>query len=316
MFAEKELDRLKVFQDLLPDVRRYFHQHLPKDWPELASVLNAVINKPLGPLSVLPLASCAAVGGNPRDAIPVAAAWEALSLSMRILDDLQDQDRPGLWTIVGVRRAFNFSAALFAYCNDLLAQSTFSAEKYQTLNRYFLRESLSLAHGQDMDLRNETRTLEDYWRMIEGKNARAFALACAAGALCGSEDLRLVEACRMYGHHLGIALQLFDDFEGIWASKDTGDLEQYKFTLPLIYGLNISHKYNNELKILTNNLAGNAGRIRAILDEIHARDFMIWTALKERDYAIAALAECPGQDGVTALNTYITVIFTQIEDLF
>jgi len=171
--------------------------------------------------------------------------------------------------------------------------------------------------GQDRDLRGETRTLEDYWRTIEGKNAMAFSFICAAGAICGTGDTVLIQACRTFGHHLGLALQLFDDFEGFWKPSGLNDLAMGKITLPVLYGLSVEHEERNELQALVNdnNLAVHVDRIRTILDKIHTRDFMIWAALQERKQAIAALNPCPGQDGVTALSAYMTTIFCHIEDV-
>jgi geranylgeranyl diphosphate synthase, type I len=264
------------------------------------------------------LASCAAVGGDPEVAVPAAAAWEVLNLGIRILDDLQDQDTAdGLWARVGVPRAFNFSAALYAFCNELLVRAAWPAEQYRAISRTFTLEAMRLAAGQDQDLRGETHTVDDYWRTIKDKNASAFALACAAGSLCGTGVPTLVEACRTFGNHLGLALQLFDDFEGLWEPSGRGDLEMGKITLPVLYGLGVEHDRRDELRRLVydGDTAAHADRVRAILDGIHAREFVIWTALQEREQAIAALAPCPGKVGISALKAYVTAIFARIENV-
>ncbi|MBI1878875.1 MAG: hypothetical protein HYR94_11775 [Chloroflexi bacterium] len=136
---------LQDFQALLPDVRQYIRRQMPSDWADLASILRVIVDEPLDPLPILPLASCAAVGGNPREAIPVAAAWEVLSLAMRILDDLQDQDRPhALWSTIGLPRAFNFTMTLYALGNKLLVQAPWSTERYRIINRDFIDVALRL----------------------------------------------------------------------------------------------------------------------------------------------------------------------------
>jgi len=319
MGSTDHADDFSALRALLPEVRQYIRQHAPVNWPDLQKyVLSSLIEEALGPLAALPLASAAAVGGDMREAIPVAAAWEVLSLSARTLDDLEDQDRPdALWSEVGLSRAFNFSATLYAFSGKLLAVAPWPAEKYRRISLTFIEESLHLAAGQDRDCCSKTRTLEEYWHTIEEKNASAFALACAAGAQCGTLDSELVNSCRTFGYHLGLAHQLFDDFEGIWESKDLGDLELGKITLPLIYGLSIDHKDRDELyKLISDsNRIQSAERIRTILDGIHARDFVIWSALQERDLAIAALKDCPGKLGVEALTAYVTMLFAHIESI-
>jgi len=316
--TDRNVTDLQTFQELLPDVRNYIRQYAPSDWSEFRSILMAVTDEPLTALAVLPLASCVAVGGNPRDAIPVSAAWVVLSLAMRILDDLQDRDRPdALWATIGLARSFNFSAALYALCNNLLTQAKWSPDLYRVINQHFAKTGLRLLSGQNRDLRGINLTIEDYWQMIEDKNASAFVLACTAGALCGTDNPKLLNYCRTFGYHLGLALQLFDDFEGIWGESDLGDLAMGKITLPVIYGLNVAHNRRDELQKLINDgtLAKESERIRDILDQVHTRDFMIWAALQEREKAIAALESCPGQQGVTALTAYITTIFAHIEDV-
>ena len=315
--TDRDVTGLQTFQELLPDVRGYIRQHAPSDWPEFRSILTAVTDEPLSALAILPLASCAAVGGNPEDAIPVSAAWVVLSLAMRILDDLQDRDRPdALWATVGLARSFNFSAALYALSNDILAQAVWPATLYRVINQHFAQTGLRLLSGQDRDLCGTTLTIEDYWHTIEDKNASAFVLACTAGALCGTDNSQLLDACRTFGYHLGLALQLFDDFEGIWGESGLGDLAMGKIALPVIYGLNVAHKRRDELQKLINDgsLTTESQRICEILDEIHTRDFMIWTALQEREKAVRALESCPGKQGVTALTAYVTTIFAHIED--
>ena len=306
------------FRPLLPEVRRYIREHRPADWPALVALLGPLVDEPLDPLAVLPLAGCAAVGGDPRAAIPVAAAWTVLNLAVRVLDDLQDQDRPsGLWAAVGLPRAFNFAAALYTLSGALLAAAPWPAEQYRAITRCFTGQSLRLAAGQDRDLRGQTCGMEDYWRTIEEKNGAAFALACACGARCGTGDPELVTACHSFGHHLGLVLQLFDDFEGLWEPNGLGDLEAGKITLPVLYGLSVAHDRRAELRQLVDggDVVAHAGRIRAILDGVHARDFVLWAALQERERALQALAKCPGQTGVAALEAYVTVLFTHCGQL-
>jgi geranylgeranyl diphosphate synthase, type I len=316
--VDRNIIDLQLFQGLLPKVRCYIQQYTPSDWPEFRTILSPVTDEPLSALAILPLASCAAVGGNPEDAIPVSAAWVVLGLAMRILDDLQDQDRSdALWARIGLARSFNFSAALYALCSDLLAQAAWPPELYRVINQHFTQAGLRLLSGQDRDLCGLTLTLQDYWQTIEDKNASAFVLACTAGAVCGTNDPKLIDACRLFGYHLGLALQLFDDFEGIWGQSGLGDLAIGKITLPVIYGLSINHPNQDELRSLVNNhnLAAEANRVREILDQIHTRDLIIWAALKEREEAIKSLSPCSSQAGVTALIAYITTLFTHIDEV-
>ena len=137
-----------------------------------------------------------------------------------------DRDRSALWSLVGEARAFNFSSALHAFAAKLLVEAPWPATQVRTICRTFHEETIRLFAGQDRDLCGETRTLDDYWRTIGAKTANAFAWACGAGALCGSDDPDLVRACRNYGYHLGLALQVLDDFQGFWEPVGSGALSR------------------------------------------------------------------------------------------
>ncbi|HEY7029686.1 MAG TPA: polyprenyl synthetase family protein [Thermomicrobiales bacterium] len=307
---EERLVDLRPIQDLLPRVRSYVREHLPPDWPQLATALHGIVEAPLGPLATLPLAGCAAAGGDPVQAVPASAAWVAFNVAMRVLDDVEDQDRPtALWTEIGVPRAVNYGVAAYMLGHELLARAPWPATRYREIGRAFLHASLQIAAGQDRDLRAPPGTLDEYWQAIEARNA--YSVACLAGALCATEDATILAACRRFGHHAGLALQILDDLEGIWHPLGQGDLAMGKVTLPVVYGLSIEHPRRDELAAVVNRgrLAAEAPRVREILDGIAARDFLIWAALQERARALSALASCPGQTGVTALTAFITVVF-------
>ncbi len=304
-----------MFGDLLPEVREVVRREAPRDWPELRRVLGPVADHPLGPRPTLPLAACAAVGGDPRAAREVAATWEVVAQAGGILDDLQDGDRSGLGARVGPGRAFNFSAALLAYGALLLSRLPLPPLRVLALQREFHRETLHLLAGQDLDLTGKTATLDDYWATITGKTARAFAWACGAGARCGTEDPAAVDACRGFGLHLGLALQVLDDLQGIWEPVGRGDLHAGKVTLPLLYGLEMDHPGREELQemVRERRLPEEAGRVVELLDAIGTREFLVWTALQERERSLAALAPLrtagdPHPSGVEALVDYATMI--------
>jgi len=317
MSEATDLAALASFRQLLPFIQQYLEQQaLPAAYPGLASwIRRFLIDKPLGPTAVLPLASCAAVGGDPRQAIAASAVCELLHLGVRALDDLQDQDAPrGLWTEIGPARAFNYSASLYVLAHYVLTHANFPARLRQNIQRAMSEEVMQLAAGQERDLTHQTETIEDYWQTIAAKNGRLFSLVCWLGALCGTGQQRYIDACRQYGFHLGIILQLFDDFEGTWAAND---LEMGRITLPVLYGLNIDHPRRDELQALkqAGQIHTNADLVRTILDQIETRSFIIWVALQERDRALAKLQDCPGAAGVATLTSYVDVIFADAEQL-
>ena len=61
-------------------------------------------------------------------------------------------------------------------------------------------------------------------------------------------------------------------------------------------------------------LCAEADRVRAILDAVGARDYLVWVALQERERALRALAPCSGEAGVAALTAYTTAIFARMNE--
>lgn len=81
---------------------------------------------------------------------------------------------------------------------------------------------------------------EFYFRVIRLKTAELFEVACRLGAKIAGYPAEFSEAAGLFGRHLGIAYQIFDDLVDLYADesmigKTLGtDLEKGKFTLPLL----------------------------------------------------------------------------------
>lgn len=79
-----------------------------------------------------------------------------------------------------------------------------------------------------------------YFRVIRLKTAELFEVACRLGAKVAGYPIEFSEAAGLFGRHLGIAYQIFDDLVDLYADesmigKTLGtDLEKGKFTLPLL----------------------------------------------------------------------------------
>jgi geranylgeranyl diphosphate synthase type I len=308
--------QMQWLSTLYPRVREALHEAVPATWPEFGTVLQSVWDDAILPEAILPLAACRAVGGSARAAVPVAAALVAAVASLRLLDDLGDQDRPGqLWARVGPARAWNYAAAAQALAFDILSRASMPQSVARRLQQVFAQAFVGIAAGQDQALAAAATTLDDYWHTMEMRSGQAYAAACAAGALVGTETPALVAACATFGHHLGLTMHILNDLESIWRPDGRTDLELARVTLPLLHGLQVDHAAREELASLVTRerLATAAGRITAILDGIGTREFLIWTALREREQAIAALSACPNPAGTEALTAFITSLFGDID---
>ena len=231
------------------------HYHL--GWADAALQPRTVSSgKRIRPL--LCLMACEAVGGNPADAIPAAAAVEILHNFSLVHDDIEDGDetrrhRPTLWTLWGVPQAINVGDGMFALAYTALlragrragvAESSSAARNSLAAADLFSDACIRLTEGQHLDLSFEERedvSVSEYLQMIEGKTAALVAGSASLGALFGGADLRQEQLLGSFGRNLGLAFQIQDDILGIWGDpaltgKAAGnDILRRKKSLPLLY---------------------------------------------------------------------------------
>jgi len=207
--------------------------------------------KRIRPLVVL--LTCAACGSDWQPALPIAIGIELIHNFSLIHDDIQDRSelrrgRPTAWKKWDLPQAINAGDALFILAHLALVESQekFSPEKTLRVCKIVNEACLSLSSGQFLDISYEKRsdiTVEDYWTMITGKTAALLAACTHVGSLLGGADETNQESYRNFGHYLGLAFQVHDDYLGIWGdSALTGkssesDLVTCKKSLPVLYGL-------------------------------------------------------------------------------
>ncbi len=104
----------------------------------------------------------------------------------------------------------------------------------------------SLASGELLQLSNINRqeiSESLYYDIISKKTATMFETCAELGALSVDSSDDLVEECKLFGQHLGIAFQIRDDIFDYFSDSDIGkptgnDMLEGKLTLPAIYALN------------------------------------------------------------------------------
>jgi octaprenyl-diphosphate synthase len=187
----------------------------------------------------------AACGGDPRRAVPIAAAAELIHSATLLHDDVIDEgeerrNRPAarvLWgNLVSVlsgdlllTRALQLvdAAGVPGTMPDLLA----------TLERLVCGEVSQLAARGRLDL-----GAQGYFEIVRGKTASLFGFACRSGARLAKRD-DLVAIASDFGEQIGLAFQIVDDVldlsgDASEVGKQLGaDLAEGKTTLPLALAL-------------------------------------------------------------------------------
>ena len=110
----------------------------------------------------------------------------------------------------------------------------------------FARTLMAICDGELREMSNadlDDRTLEQYYRRLEGKTASLFVAATEGGAILSEIGPEGELALREYGLNLGMAFQIADDILDFVGTEDElgkpvgGDLRQGTLTLPALWAL-------------------------------------------------------------------------------
>ena len=255
MFARYEDIISKQLYDALPsldstelsNVMRYHLGWSDRDG-KLASNTTAQ-GKALRP--TLCVFACEAMGGDPKRALPSAAALELIHNFSLLHDDIQDQGyerrhQPTVWSIWGTAKAL-IAGDVMQSVGDI---SNFEGVSFGVTSRLAIQISevltesyLEMIEGQCRDLVFEQTTdikVEEYLGMIALKTGALIRSSVLIGALIGGDESKQNQAVVDFGNYIGRAFQIRDDFLGIWGDAATtgkttsGDIEQRKKSLPIV----------------------------------------------------------------------------------
>lgn len=274
------------------------------------------------------LLACQAVGGEPQQALPAAAAVELIHNFSLLHDDIEDNSptrrhRTTVWKIWGEPQAINAGDGMFALAHlalQRLSEKGLPDDRVLAACRVFDQTCLALCEGQYLDMSFEDRLdvdVDQYLAMIRRKTAALLSCSTWLGALLGSGDAGLATRYARFGENLGLAFQIEDDILGIWGEEkatgkpQAGDIRQRKKSLPIVYALQqeaslpaseqrVHKAYRREVI--------DEDAIKVVLDSLQtlgARQYAQQMALDYHGRALAELEatgmENEGQDGLREL---------------
>jgi geranylgeranyl pyrophosphate synthase len=266
----------------------------------ITSAYNAESTKT--PLSLLPLLSCQAAGGEPRFALPAAAAWRALHLAAKLLDDVEDGDAPAIPDAPsGAANSINRATGYFSAAG--LALLELDPDVQITVLPSFYRTILSMSSGQHIDLTQGPRTFDDYATLISAKSGRFFALATSSGARCATSNGHKISLLDNFGFNVGIFIQLIDDYLD-WQNSDTSNLSAGRDTLPicLIRSVGTEQQRSRLEQLLAHARSSDSDWVRSELHDLAsvagAEAFMLAEMVRHKVRALADLDELDRLCGV------------------
>lgn len=271
-WVQREIDRM------LPDIRPLKFYESLKEYLELSRHRvrpSMAVYEPIrhvieaGGKRIRPtlcLLACEAVGGNPKRALPTAAAIELIHTFTLIHDDVMDEDlvrrgRPTVAAIWGNPIAITAGDGLFALAFRAIGENAkVSGVRRETVLRILemaTETCLGLCQGQTMDLLMEEEdgpTVETYVEMIRLKTGVLLEFALKAGAILGGGTETQVDTIGRFGAPLGMAFQLKDDLLNLTGKEEVlgkprgSDIVRGKRTLMVVHALsNASRREAREL---------------------------------------------------------------------
>jgi geranylgeranyl pyrophosphate synthase len=303
---------------VLAEVSRYARASLPAAWPEVSRLLGPALAEPAAEHCAIPLAAARAVGGELRDAVPFAAAWLLIGMSVRILDDIGDADNPSsIDREIGAAAAMNLGGGLLVHASCLLGRLPGAPERVACLRDGYHEMAMRTFAAQGRDLTGVPLAFDTYRRVVEEKTAVPFGFAAWGSAVLHTDDPATLTACRDAGFHAGVMLQLLDDLEACWFPDGPSDLAIGKITYPIYMGIHQPGPLAAELAGLVQrpDVWHYEDRIVELLDELGIRDRIVWAAIRERDAALAALGRCPDPAGREILRAYVDWTFRDVDEL-
>jgi geranylgeranyl diphosphate synthase type I len=267
----------------------------------------------------LTLLACRAAGGDPRQALPLAAGIQLIHDFSLIHDDIEDNSdlrrgRPTVWKLWGLAHGVNAGDGMFVVAHlalHRLSQAGVHPEVVLEVLRRFDQTILTICEGQFLDLSFEGDlqiSEADYLTMISCKTAALAAAAAGLGAIVGGADAPTAQALFDFGQNLGLAFQVQDDVLGIWGDPAmTGkpaaaDLYRRKLSLPIIHALRAAAESDALERLYSQAEISDcdAGQLLGILAEAGAREYTEGVATFYHRQALAALDAARGDTAALA----------------
>lgn len=228
----------------------------------------------------------------------ILAAWSILFAVSGPLDDYVDRDKlPAEWDALGQGTGTFVALALIA---EAILLTMGSGEKPDATlceaGRVFTRYLKEASLGQAMDALG-VQTLEAYEAMLARKAGSLVAALTESIAVIAEADSRTQHAFADFGHELGLAIQIVNDYQaGLWrpdvlAKDGMGDLDGPKRTYPIFFALQVTHTLSGEFHELLAEKPGrrNVPRMLEILNEMGVPEFMLAAIEVRRTRAIRHL---------------------------
>ncbi len=257
-----------------------------------------------GAACLLPLLACGAMGEDPQRALPAAAAWRALDVAAKVLDDVEDGD--AIRELGQGQSARVLNTAPGYYAASVLCLSQLPQDVYIELSGHLQRTIFRMAGAQHRGfLVGPKATVEECLQGTGEKTGSSFGLAARFGGRCATSDSRSVDSLEEFGFNAGIVLQLLDDLADFHMPGPDGDIAGGRRTIPIVYAVSVAApeercRLETLLEQAPSDSVAEEGARRAML-EMGAHSYLLAEIARYRRRALDAI-EGMGAEGRSVLR--------------
>ncbi len=265
----------------------------------------------------LPGLCCQAAGGHSKWADDLAVAWLLFYSAAHLMDKIQDQDEPDpWWQDLGTGAALSAASGLYfsasAALNQLYLHSVSSTAAAQIVKDFY-DCFLVMTSGQYRELADPFPSLEKYWELAAAKSGTFFALASRSAARLATDNDERLNNFELYGHHLGLIIQMRDDLDDIRPPAENnayGQRVEISRSLPVIYALSVLPAQDGErLRDSLHNVSEDtraAEDVIRLLNQSNATLYIVAELERHRQLAVQALHQAAQSSSARdALENYL-----------
>jgi geranylgeranyl pyrophosphate synthase len=223
-----------------------------------ANLRNAVLYAAMAPgkrmRPVLAIRSCQAVGGEPSQALPPAAAIELIHAFSLVHDDLPAMDdddlrrgRPTLHKHTNDAMAILAGDAMMSLAYDVIFSRITDPAKARDIANELTIGTNEMIAGQVYDtlpdFAADVAPIDRLKTIHRHKTGALIRVACRMGAMCGNASDDQLQSLTDFGEAIGLMFQVVDDLLDVTQTteqlgKTAGkDVEQDKLTYPAVLGI-------------------------------------------------------------------------------
>jgi len=300
-------------QQIEEELQKLQLPNTPRELYEPIRYILKIGGKRIRPL--LTLLSCQLFNGQAENALNQAIAVEIFHNFSLMHDDIMDEAplRRGKET---VHNHWNENVAILSGDAMLIIAYQYlqrsSNEHLDDLLRCFNDTALKVCDGQQFDMEFENRgdvSSDEYINMISLKTAALLAGSLQLGAIQANASREQQEQIALFGHHLGIAFQLQDDYLDAFGDPESfgkqvgGDILANKKTILYLAAIESDNdELRSELKAIyhSETLKGDAKvkRCLELFEEMGSKERVAQLKEEHFDLAIHALKNCEGNSKI------------------